>query len=142
MPELRRRHLGASIQNSRKKMKVRPRGILTEEETLRQVEMLFPRKEHIEWQTPQVTGVPLFAKEEIIDAAKNIKCRKAPGPDRIPHQAVKMVATTLCRKVTNIYNQCLTAGEFPTIWKESLLVLIETPKKMKKEVRHIDRPHC
>ena len=30
---------------------------------------------------------------------------------------------------TDVFNQCLTEGEFPNIWKLSELILIEKPKK-------------
>lgn len=69
-----------------------------------------------------------FSVEELMEAAKSIKNRKAAGPDGIPGEVVKAVATSCPQLLLNMYNICLNMGLFSARWKIARLVLVSKGK--------------
>lgn len=69
-----------------------------------------------------------FTEEEIVIAAKSLKNKKAPGPDGIPSEILKVVAREHPRALLQMYNACLKEGLFPEVWKQQHLVLISKGK--------------
>lgn len=72
--------------------------------------------------------IPFFTQKELTDAAKSMKNNKAPGPDRIPAEAIKTAANACPQMMLNMYNTCLEEGVFSKRWKRARLVLIEKGK--------------
>ena len=68
--------------------------------------------------------IPLFSEAELIQAVKTLQNRKAPVPDGIPSEVLKVVAQTNPGVLLNMYNSCLKEGCFPKRWKRQRLVLI------------------
>lgn len=66
----------------------------------------------------------LITIEELITAKDNIKLKRAPGPDGIPPEAVKLLAETRPRVLLRIFNQLVKKQEFPRVWKRAKVVLI------------------
>lgn len=68
--------------------------------------------------------VPLFTDSELKAAARTFKNQKAPGPDGIPAEVLKIIANERPHVILEMYNECLREGIFPEVWKIQQLVLI------------------
>lgn len=94
------------------------------------VTTLFPSDE-VRIDHPEVTAVdppPLFTQEDLNAAASTLKNSKAPGPDGIPAEVLKLIAVERSQMLLNMYNACLVEGVFPEVWKRQKLVLISKGK--------------
>lgn len=110
-------------------MKVGPTIKLTKEKELEIIERLFPTRQN-EWENYNViTNPPKFTNEEIKKAEDNIKSGKAPGPDGIPPEVIKILIQVEKEYILKVMNGLLEKQEFPTMWKVSKLVLIPKPGK-------------
>lgn len=94
------------------------------------VETLFPKHDirnddRVENQT---SNVPIFTEEELTLAASKLQNGKAPGPDGIPAEVIKEIATKRPELLLKMYNTCLREGVFPKPWKVQTLVLISKGK--------------
>jgi hypothetical protein len=58
----------------------------------------------------------------VLKLLKNLKVRKATGPDDIPAYILKAAAHELAPILTHLYQSSLDRGEVPTDWKEALIV--------------------
>lgn len=94
------------------------------------VDALFPTHRVVEWQREHVPveEIPLFTERELQIAASSMRNRKAPGPDGIPAEVLKVVARRHPELLLDVYNQCLMEGVFCKRWKEALLALISKGK--------------
>lgn len=82
-----------------------------------------------------------FSEAELMEAAKNIQNHKAPGPDGIPPEAMKITARVCPQLLLDMYNACLKTGIFCSRWKTARLVLIDKGKT--KEITPSSfRPLC
>ncbi|OQR68828.1 hypothetical protein BIW11_12651 [Tropilaelaps mercedesae] len=72
---------------------------------------------------------PTVTIEEIITAGKRIKCNKAPGPDGIPPEAVKVMMKECSGCVKDVFGELLRQGRLSHDWKVGRLVL---PSKERK----------
>ncbi|XP_053968474.1 uncharacterized protein LOC128869901 [Anastrepha ludens] len=103
--------------------------------TLRNVvETLFPVQDTI--RDHELVGsyegdqnLQLTSKEELLMIIKRIKNNKAPGPDGIPNEALKVAIQSRTDIFVDLYNTCLKEGTFPTQWKLQKLVLIPKGSK-------------
>ncbi|XP_033212454.1 uncharacterized protein LOC117170045 [Belonocnema kinseyi] len=91
------------------------------------VRSIFP--EHSERACAPITvveqQVQLFNKEELCIVVSFLGNRKAPGPDGIPVEILKLVANEFPFVLSNMLNACLLAGIFAKRWKEQRLVLLD-----------------
>lgn len=101
-----------------------------ERETMKNIVMsLFPTHEiRNEITNNEKCQFPPFTREELQDAAKNLKNNKAPGPDGIPAEVLKEIASKRPEVLLKMYNKCLEEGRFPKAWKVQQLVLISKGK--------------
>ncbi|GJQ74571.1 hypothetical protein Trydic_g21432 [Trypoxylus dichotomus] len=67
--------------------------------------------------------------------------RRAPGPDNITNEILKLVYQHSPHLLLDMYNECLAAGVFPTRWKVARLVLI-TKKQGDPDDPSTYRPLC
>lgn len=94
------------------------------------VNALFPTHD-IRTDDMEATGedtIPLFTEDELKTAASTLKNNKAPGPDGVPAEVIKVTANERPQVLLHIYNACLTEGIFPELWKRQRLVLISKGK--------------
>ena len=61
----------------------------------------------------------LFTEEEVKDAIKNLPNNKATTFNDIPVKILKQFLEVYSKKLTDIFNDCLTTGMFPDILKEA-----------------------
>lgn len=73
-------------------------------------------------------AVPLFSIRELEIAAASLKPNKAPGPDGIPAEILKITAQKCPTLLLNMYNACLTEGTFDKRWKVQRLILLDKGK--------------
>ena len=94
------------------------------------VDSLFPT--HPKWANPPTPPgtikVPELSEKELSMAIKSMKIGKAPGPDGIPAELLKVTARSQPRLLLDMFNSCLRIGIFPTRWKIARLVLISKGK--------------
>lgn len=76
----------------------------------------------------QESEIPLFSEEELLRAVSCMQNKKAPGPDGIPAEVLKVIARTCPELLLNMYNICLEDGFFHKTWKTQRLVLISKGK--------------
>lgn len=108
------------------------------------VETLFPTRERrtrIKTERRVVTQETPFSSGELREAAKSLKLGKAPGPDMIPNEVLKLVVEEWPEFLLETYNACLRDGRFPNCWKEQTLVLLHKTGKPLNEPSSY-RPLC
>lgn len=77
---------------------------------------------------------PYFTDTELQNALKGIKKGRAPGPDQVPPDLVKVMTPDLRKEVLRLYNKCWENGYFPKEWKlAKLFVLYKVGGKDKQE---------
>lgn len=114
---------------------------LSEQQKETIVASLFPQRNDPWLKGPKVSGgIPPITREELDSAAAQIKINKAPGPDRLTPEAVKMLVKTIPDVLLEILNQILINQEFPKTWKEASIVLIWKGKP--PELPSSFRPIC
>ena len=69
----------------------------------------------------------VICEDEVMRALKSIKLNKAPGPDGIGSNILKMCSVPLAPVLCNIYQQSLDQTSIPKLWKTS--EIIPVPKK-------------
>ena len=79
--------------------------------------------------------------KELQEEAKKLKSHKAPGPDRIPNEILKIVVKKCPTLLLDTFNDCLRQGIFPTQWKIQNLALLKKENKP-PEVSSSYRPIC
>jgi Reverse transcriptase (RNA-dependent DNA polymerase) len=62
--------------------------------------------------------------EEVEIALRGTKNNKAPGPDRLINETLKILCDPLLGEMTEFFNLCLETGTFPSQWKNSSLKLL------------------
>lgn len=98
---------------------------------------LFPGLPPIEWSlvpaTPSASteliefpGVetPLFTADELLRAADKLPSGKAPGPDCVPNEVIRLAVSRSPDTFLTAFNACLVKRVFPIRWKRAKLVLL------------------
>jgi len=70
-----------------------------------------------------------FMKQEVQAALEKFDPRKAPGEDALNSEILLQVFRRIPTSFTEIYNECLQRGHFPTCWKRSIIIPIMKPGK-------------
>lgn len=112
------------------------------EKKLEWCRQLFPKKENrrLRWMRIPTEQAPQFTIEELREAAGTIKNKKAPGPDGIPPEAVKIAVTEVPDAVLEVLNNLARDQSFPRVWKEASVILIWKGKDTDKASSF--RPIC
>lgn len=72
---------------------------------------------------------PLCSAADVASAAGSLPNNKAPGPDGISNEMIKVAVNASPESFAHAYNRCFAEGCFPTNWKIGRLVLIPKPGK-------------
>lgn len=75
-----------------------------------------------------------FNEEKLNDVGGNIKNRKAPGPDIVPSDAIKIALKIIPEVILGVMNELVRKKEFPGRWKCARVVLIIKGGKPMKEI--------
>src|SRR2546430_3302889 len=65
---------------------------------------------------------PNISPEEICELVRKLPNNKAPGPDEIPNEILKIVVPTIAQGLAKAGSQCLAAGTIPQRLKESIKI--------------------
>ena len=65
-----------------------------------------------------------FMRRMICKAIKKLKIGKAPGPDGIPNEAIKVGAPILLSHLTRAFNLIILTGQTPPDWTQGIMHLI------------------
>ena len=113
---------------------------MTLEERMKQARILFPAVTEVRWprrQEDREEPPPLITASELEEAIKRIKHGKAPGPDQIPPEVIKIVLKRYGEDITRMYNNIIHNGTYPDFLKRARLVLAEKPKKDETNMEEI-----
>lgn len=106
------------------------------------INQLFPNHNIIEWtRNTETENGPEISMEEITEAIFKMKNKKAPGPDMIPGEIIKEIFLQSPNLMRKTLNNLMQTREFPHIWKEAKVTLIEKPKKNNSD-QPTYRPIC
>ncbi|GBN91931.1 Putative protein in type-1 retrotransposable element R1DM [Araneus ventricosus] len=72
---------------------------------------------------------PPFSIPEVDAAIKNIRSKKAPGPDGFYGDIIKEAYASNKQFIVDIFNFCLKTGYFPKRWKRAQVVMFVKPNK-------------
>ena len=75
-----------------------------------------------------------FSMKELKDALKNVKTKKAPGPDGITGEMLKHFGAC-SRAVLKIFNHSWMKWVAPAVWKEAIVIPVPKKGKDKKNPR-------
>ncbi|GBN97534.1 Retrovirus-related Pol polyprotein from type-1 retrotransposable element R1 [Araneus ventricosus] len=78
---------------------------------------------------PLTLDDPPFNSSELAAAVKNIRNKKAPGPDGLFGDIVKEAYKVNKPYLLDLFNACLSKGHFPANWKKAELVLFNKNNK-------------
>lgn len=95
------------------------------------VDHLFPRSQPPTYPVV-VRHVPdecLFTLEELYDAGRCLPKGKAPGPDGVPDEILRIIVKVRPDLLLPTFNQCLKTGTFFDSWKVATLVLLRKGDK-------------
>ena len=97
------------------------------------VECLFPQRPVRQWSREEDDAAgSVFEEvkvEEVAMIARKISTNKAPGPDGVPAEGVKILPMTKPEVFADMANNLLRRARFPRVWKTARLVLIPKPGK-------------
>jgi len=72
-----------------------------------------------------------FTKEEVKQVIESLQPKKAPGPNGITNEIIKLVFKEIPKTMTATYNACLRTGRFPVNWKIAKILPIAKPGREK-----------
>ena len=108
------------------------------------MEYLFPKKEYISENAgsdeEDEIEIPV-TEEELLQACDKLRPKKAPGPDGVPAEAVKLFTKHQPKIVCQVFDKLFKVGEYPASWKTSKLVLLRKGNKPLTEPTSF-RPIC
>ena len=78
---------------------------------------------------PLLPSAELVQEHKIVEIIRNLKNRKAPGPDKIPNSVIKNFPQKFVHFLTEVFNSCLRFSYFPKCWKVGKIVAILKPGK-------------
>lgn len=81
-------------------------------------------QESSELELMRETDSDLFSVQELLVATDRLPVGKAPGPDNIPNEIIKLAARRFPGIFLDVYNACIATGRFPARWKRACLVLL------------------
>ncbi|CAB3996029.1 Hypothetical predicted protein [Paramuricea clavata] len=67
-------------------------------------------------------SIPPITDEEVYSHLLNFETHKATGLDGLSHKILKISANFITPSLTKVFNNSLSAGVFPTIWKASKII--------------------
>lgn len=85
----------------------------------------------MDWKKPHGHWLlgPFCTAADVVSAARSLPNNKAPGPDGVSNEMIKVAVNTHPEGFANVYNRCFAEVRFPKKWKTGKLVLIQKPGK-------------
>jgi len=70
------------------------------------------------------TSAPPITVDEVGRAVARLPSGKAPGPDLVPNEIIRLAFGRFPEVFVECYNACLASGDFPSRWKRARLILL------------------
>lgn len=77
--------------------------------------------------------IPPFTVEELRLAIGSLRSGRAPGPDGIPTEVLKVAVRVAPKLLLRMYNGCVMTGNYSARWKVALLCLLDKGKEDKRQ---------
>ena len=71
---------------------------------------------------------------QLLSVIKNMKCKGAAGPDKVPSSFLKSLNPLTLHKLVSIFNSSFSIAHFPRIWKIAKIILSLKARKSSSEV--------
>ncbi len=68
--------------------------------------------------------MPRITKKELLQVGKHLQIKKAPGPDQIPNEVIKVIIPEISDHLVHIFNDSLSIGHYPSHFKKSIVVIL------------------
>ena len=72
---------------------------------------------------------PNTSPEEICELVRKLPNNKAPGPDEIPNEILKIAAPLIAQGLAKVSSQCLASGIIPQQLKKSIMIVLHKEGK-------------
>lgn len=66
----------------------------------------------------------ILSPTEVLTTIQKLKNKKAPGPDLITNEHLKLIASHILPNITSLFNKCIELGTIPSAWKFSNLTML------------------
>jgi len=70
-----------------------------------------------------------FTQEEVRQVIEGFQSKKAPGPNGVTNEILKLIFKAIPKTMTALYNECFRKGCFPEKWKIAKIPPIIKPGK-------------
>ncbi|MBW0499573.1 hypothetical protein O181_039288 [Austropuccinia psidii MF-1] len=80
-------------------------------------------------QSTPPASFPQVTEDEVANTISSLPNKKAPGPDGIPNELIRLLKPLFIPILANLYNLCFTQGQYPIEWKEAQTVIIREAAK-------------
>lgn len=120
-----------------KKLNRCPPGAYTAGRELEIAAELFPRRPETTWRNIETSGprglppvrpteddMRPFEMAELLKAGRRLPGGKAPGPDAVPNEVIRIFLREDPHSLLTLFNICWRRAEFPKRWKRARLVLL------------------
>lgn len=97
---------------------------LTDERKWEAAQKLFPKHRETVFERERIGAIEEFTREELNAAVLKMKVKKAPGPDGVTAEILRMIERENPTVLLNVYNRLLYEQSFPKSQKLARLVLI------------------
>ena len=74
-----------------------------------------------------------FVRDELEDALKTLKLKKAPGPDNITNEMLMHLGPKAKKKLLQLFNDGWRSGTVPQIWREAIMIPVHKKGKDKSK---------
>lgn len=78
---------------------------------------------------PPTDAIPCTSPGEVEEIIRQLRRRKAPGPDKITNEMLQNAPKKIAAALANIFNAALRLRYFPPAWKRATVVMILKPKE-------------
>jgi len=79
-------------------------------------------------------GNTILICRDLLEDVARLSIGKAPGPDHIPNEILRLTAHRYPEIFLEMYEECITTGQFPSIWKCAKMVLLYNCQNKPPEV--------
>ena len=83
-----------------------------------------------------------ISMEEVELAIRQVKCKKAPGPDGVTNDMIKNFGLLTKRTLLKLFNESWKTGTVPVMWKKATIIHIHKKGKDKKTQTATDLLSC
>ena len=97
-------------------------------EELKKVLLPSPRSADLsdlaDFEYPNDLPLPRITQKEILQTGKYLRMNKAPGPDQIPNEVLKVIMPVISGHLEQIFNDTFSIGYYPAHFKESIIIIL------------------